>query len=187
MSFLAAPVVRAVMHIAMPHSHLRDLEIFPAVADPMAIGCLVAIERERLLANRWWLALTRPVWAWPMLAFAVLVLRFSDFTAINLLATPLTLIAFAAIVEGSTRWTGTAARVLNSRPLIWLGTLSYSLYLWQQPFLNRTSRALLSSFPFNLTAAFLCASASYYLVETPFLKLRRRFGSKAIVASAANT
>ena len=184
-SFLAAPVIRTVMHIVMPHSPLRDLEIFPAVADPMAIGCIVAIERERLLASRWWLALTRPVWAWPLVAFAVAVLRFSNYTAVSFFGTPLTLVALAAIVEGSTRWTGTAARFLNSRSLIWLGTLSYSLYLWQQPFLNRTAPALLSSFPVNLAAAFLCASASYYLIETPFLKLRRRFRSSAKVPTAA--
>ena len=31
--------------------------------------------------------------------------------------------------------------ILEWRPVIWLGTLSYSLYLWQQPFLNRSSVA----------------------------------------------
>src|SRR5207249_3341022 len=33
----------------------------------------------------------------------------------------------------------TAGRILNASPVAAFGTLSYSLYLWQQPFLNRAS------------------------------------------------
>ena len=179
-AFVAAPVIRVGMHVLLPQSPLRDLEIFPAVADPMAIGCIVAIERERLLKYRWWLALTRPVAAWPMLAFAALMLRFSDYTAVSFVMVPLTLVALVAIVEGSTRWTGAAARALNTPALVWIGTLSYSLYLWHQPFLNRGSEAPWTSFPLNLLATFGCAIGSYYLIEAPFLKLRRRFRAGAL-------
>jgi peptidoglycan/LPS O-acetylase OafA/YrhL len=174
-AFVAAPVIRAAMHIALPHSPARDLEIFPAVADSMAIGCVVAIERDRLLQCRWWQALTRPVIAWFMLAIVLAILPFNDYTVVSCFATPMTLIALAAIVEGSTRWSGMASRVLNARAMVWIGTLSYSLYLWQQPFLNRNSHALWSTFPMNLVLAFACACVSYYLVERPFLKLRRHF------------
>jgi peptidoglycan/LPS O-acetylase OafA/YrhL len=184
-AFFLAPVTRAVMHVLLPHSPLRDLEIFPAVADSMAIGCIVAIERDRLLTCRWWLGLTRPACAWPMVVVVLALLPLNNYTAISFFATPLTLVALAAIVEGSTRWTGAAARVLNARAVVWIGALSYSLYLWQQPFLNRSSQALLNSFPMNLVAAFACAVASYYLIERPFLKLRRRFRATGEVPTAA--
>jgi peptidoglycan/LPS O-acetylase OafA/YrhL len=55
-----------------------------------------------------------------------------------------------------------------------VGWLSYSLYLWQQLFLNRAGTAIVTSFPLNLALAIAAALASYYLVERPSLRLRRR-------------
>jgi peptidoglycan/LPS O-acetylase OafA/YrhL len=68
--------------------------------------------------------------------------------------------------------------VLNLRPVAWLGGISYSLYLWQQPFLDRTSSAPWTSFPGNVMLALLLATASFYLVERPFLKLRENQARK---------
>jgi len=66
-------------------------------------------------------------------------------------------------------------RILNSKPLIYIGTLSYSLYLWQQlfftPSLNTTFTGM---FPFNLIACFAAAVISYNLIEKPFLKLKNK-------------
>jgi len=75
-------------------------------------------------------------------------------------------------------------RVLNWAPLAYIGTLSYSIYLWQQFFLNRETRALVTSFPLNLVLVAACALLSYYAVERPFLNWRPRveaqlFGRKA--------
>jgi peptidoglycan/LPS O-acetylase OafA/YrhL len=72
-------------------------------------------------------------------------------------------------------------RVLNLGPVVWLGALSYSLYLWQQPFLNRGSTAWWTAFPLNLALALLCAAASHYLVERPFLALREQSRKEAKV------
>jgi peptidoglycan/LPS O-acetylase OafA/YrhL len=68
---------------------------------------------------------------------------------------------------------GIVGRVLNSRPLIFIGVMSYSIYLWQQLFLNRNSGSLLCSFPLNILLVILCSLASYYLIERPSLALRR--------------
>ena len=65
--------------------------------------------------------------------------------------------------------------MLNTRPVIWIGLLSYSLYLWQQPFLNRHSSSWVAAFPANLLFVFSAAIVSYYILEQPFMKLRRRF------------
>jgi peptidoglycan/LPS O-acetylase OafA/YrhL len=66
-------------------------------------------------------------------------------------------------------------RVLNVAPMVWVGKVSYSLYLWQQLFLNRHAQHSWSTaFPQNILLAFACAAASYYLVEQPFLRLRDR-------------
>jgi peptidoglycan/LPS O-acetylase OafA/YrhL len=183
-AFFAAPVVRAAMHVAMPHSPLRDLEIFPAVADAIAIGCFVAIERHRLLASRTWQCLTRPVTAVALVGLIGVISAGGGYTAVDLVGGPITLIAIAAIVEGSTRWDGPAGWFLNAAPIAWIGALSYSLYLWQQPFLNRSGHGVLTSFPVNLFAALICATASYYFVEAPFRKLRKQFSPRRLATRA---
>jgi peptidoglycan/LPS O-acetylase OafA/YrhL len=70
-------------------------------------------------------------------------------------------------------------RFLNWRPIAFAGLLSYSLYLWQQLFLNRNSGAWVNAFPQNLCFAIAAALGSYYLFEKPFLRLRRRLRSEA--------
>jgi peptidoglycan/LPS O-acetylase OafA/YrhL len=55
--------------------------------------------------------------------------------------------------------------------------MSYSLYLWQQPFLNRHTTALLATFPVNIAAAVGCALVSFTCIEAPMLRLRDRVGS----------
>ena len=65
--------------------------------------------------------------------------------------------------------------VLNAWPVMWLGAISYSLYLWQQIFLNRGSSSLWTAFPQNLVLSILLATASYHVVERPSLKLRERW------------
>ncbi|HEV8397375.1 MAG TPA: hypothetical protein VGQ37_23990, partial [Vicinamibacterales bacterium] len=68
-------------------------------------------------------------------------------------------------------WVG---RMLNWRPVVLIGTISYSLYLWQQLFLNRKSDLWINAFPQNVVAALAAAMASYLLLEKPLLKLRHR-------------
>lgn len=71
---------------------------------------------------------------------------------------------------------------LNSSPMVWLGEVSYSLYLWQQFFFDRRSSALWAAFPLNVVLALLLAAASYYLVEQPCLKLRDRWAPKRFLS-----
>jgi peptidoglycan/LPS O-acetylase OafA/YrhL len=72
-----------------------------------------------------------------------------------------------------------AGAVLELSPLRWLGRLSYSLYIWQMLFLPEQSRPLgaFQDFPLNLICPFLCAAASYYLVEKPMIKLGHRLAN----------
>jgi peptidoglycan/LPS O-acetylase OafA/YrhL len=56
--------------------------------------------------------------------------------------------------------------------MVFIGALSYSLYLWQRRFLDRQSDAIFARFPVNVAAAFRAAAASYFIVERPFLRLK---------------
>jgi peptidoglycan/LPS O-acetylase OafA/YrhL len=86
-----------------------------------------------------------------------------------------------------------AGRILEWRPLRWIGRLSYSLYLWQQLFLirpeDRQALGLLQTFPLNWLAAFACALASHHLIERPFIRLGRNVAAhhanRRIKATAA--
>ena len=51
------------------------------------------------------------------------------------------------------------------QPLAWLGTVSYSLYLWQQPFYFLSEGQM--NVVLALAAVFAAAILSYFLVERP--------------------
>jgi peptidoglycan/LPS O-acetylase OafA/YrhL len=70
--------------------------------------------------------------------------------------------------------TGIVGTVLNSRPLVFAGVLSYSLYLWQQLFFNRHSALPINQFPMNVVLVIAASLGSYYLIEQPTLRLRQR-------------
>ena len=63
---------------------------------------------------------------------------------------------------------------LNSKPAMVIGVLSYSLYLWQQPFLSPYSQAWFTQSPMNLIGVAVLAVLSYLLVERPLLQVKER-------------
>lgn len=85
------------------------------------------------------------------------------------------LIASYSIHQG-----GVGHRLLNLPALSYLGVLSYSIYVWQQPIfffpdVLRAPASWLLRFPLNVPAAVGCAALSYHALEKPFLSLRGRF------------
>jgi peptidoglycan/LPS O-acetylase OafA/YrhL len=85
---------------------------------------------------------------------------------------------FACAIYLSCRSIGIASRILSSRPMVYLGTISYSLYLVHWPVLTVFRNILPASTPLalrlliTLAAATLCAALTYHFVEAPC----RRFG-----------
>jgi peptidoglycan/LPS O-acetylase OafA/YrhL len=82
-------------------------------------------------------------------------------------------VCIALLLLWAVRAEGVAGRILNAKPLVHLGVISYSLYLWQQLFANAEASPL-GQFPINLIGCFLAAEVSYRLIERPFLRLRQR-------------
>ena len=81
---------------------------------------------------------------------------------------------------------GALPRGLDFRPLALVGVASYSLYLWHVPILQwmeEQNFGFLTRFPEVLAVAvpvcLLWGLASYAVIESPFLRLRQRWGSTA--------
>lgn len=145
---------------------------FEAVCDALATGCLLAHLRgsawawspyRRLLSGFRGLVpiailtLAAAGARWPVLHAAV------GASLLNL--------AIAVGLDACLRFpSGVTGRVLNARPVAFIGTLSYSLYLWQQPFAAMRGAWEVAALPLAFGAAF----ASYAFVERPALRLRAR-------------
>jgi len=72
-------------------------------------------------------------------------------------------------------------KVLENRILVWIGNISYALYLWHYlmyEFAKKEFETPGSRMIVGLTLAFIAAAGSYYLIEKPFLRLKFRFNTK---------
>jgi peptidoglycan/LPS O-acetylase OafA/YrhL len=69
-----------------------------------------------------------------------------------------------------------AVGVLRLRPLVYVGRLSYSIYLWQQLFLlGDEALGPVRGFPLNLAATLAAAMVSYHCLESPILAIKDRY------------
>lgn len=173
-TILLSPVARVASWYALPMMRERIGEMFFTVADPIAFGCLLAIERRWLWQQRWYVAImnSRLFFLVPIAAMA---LRYTgNHPMIHyVIAQPLMNLGIALTLDWCmSHASSPVGRFLDWYPVAFLGTLSYSLYLWQTIYLNHFSRAPWTAFPINLVLALLTAVASYKLIEQPFLKLK---------------
>lgn len=171
-----APVSRLSMWYLAPSLRMNMDSHFQTVADALAVGCLLAGMRPRLADWRTYQRFLRSP-AFFLVPITLLVIRATaDHPRIYYsLGATVEILCIALCVDRCvTISIGAIARMLNSRSLGYIGVLSYSLYLWQQPFLNRASTSIYTSFPINIILAFAAALASHYFVEKPFLRLKER-------------
>jgi peptidoglycan/LPS O-acetylase OafA/YrhL len=157
-----APCYEALLY----HAHVNKafVRTFPAVADALAAGCLLAIFAPRIGRIPGYAALL-------MLSVVVLVPLFAANTATRslLLLFVLRPLLHFSIAGLLLRVVQTPPRLLNLAPVAWLGKISYSLYLWQQPFCYLPTHS-----GYFCLLALPCACFSYYLIEQPMLRLRDR-------------
>ena len=99
-------------------------------------------------------------------------------------------IAAAAMVAGVVSGDGPGNAVLASRPLVFLGRRSYGIYLWHLPVIVAVAHAGASWPPglrvlVALSVTLAATVLSFRYVETPFLRLKRRFAAPTPEASPA--
>jgi peptidoglycan/LPS O-acetylase OafA/YrhL len=178
---LAAPVWRLAVFQFLPDQQDGIGETFFTTADSIAVGCLLALVRSRLLSHRLYRRVVDSP-AYLLIIPALLVIgmlqRYARLDFAFCMSAQNVLIAI--FIERVTRTDkGFVFALLNSKPLVLIGVWSYSIYLWQQLVLNRrVLDSIYTAFPLNLILAFGLAALSYYLVEKPALRLRQRLEAK---------
>jgi peptidoglycan/LPS O-acetylase OafA/YrhL len=173
---LISPFVRLAMWQLAPSSTAGIGHGFESVADSLAIGCLLAGLANWLMAQPWYRRiLASPAFLLvPLIVLAASALHehprlyfFASFTAMN--------VGVALCVHWAVTYhKGGVGRFLNAPPIAFIGVISYSIYLWQQLFLNRDSTAIVGTFPLNIVLVAVAALASFYLIERPSLRARHR-------------
>lgn len=134
-------------------------------ADALLLGCLAGTlwitNRDTLLT---WVRRLMPAAA-ATLAFLLLVRTYDR------LLEPIVFSVFA-VAAGIVvvHATSNQSRVLASKPMVWLGRLSYSLYLWHVLALMAVDSPIL-----GLALGLGAATTSYYVIELPFLRLKARY------------
>jgi peptidoglycan/LPS O-acetylase OafA/YrhL len=178
---LAAPVIRVLSHLFVT-GRFGPIEffMFHMRMDSLMFGCVLAIIHKRPSFDR----VAKRILNWPGLLLALFFFLFLSgylnyrFQGYYLLPFGYTLEAVAIsymLLYFVQKPESIGGRLLNSRLLVHIGLISYSLYLWQQLFLTELLRSSLGKFPTNFMAAFIAAELSWKLVEQPALRLRRQF------------
>ena len=160
-----------------------------ASLDIFAVGMIVAIIAAAQGDHRplgQWARLTLRITALAVLSMAFAIRQAETWSAVYFSA--LCAIGFGGLVAAAVlgplddHW----GRALSCRPLIWLGAISYSIYLWHEPVLLALAgrKGLVSQSPGDFVAdtsmvvvvSVLAGWLSYLLIERPTGRLGRVFG-----------
>lgn len=185
---VAAALAAAVWRADLYEGGLGWLAIYirtDARADALLIGALLALLRPDASIARLPTAVRNALGCFALGALtAAAVLAHGDTEALYLGGfTVVALVAAVLLaVELSGAWVG--HRALAWGPVVWVGRLSYSLYLWHflvfalvAQHLRGSSAVVKVPLGWSLTA--IAAAASFFVVERPALRIKERIGRRS--------
>ena len=165
---LIAAVFRLSLAVFTPSYYSPYIHFcFFGAMDSIAAGCLLAIYETRLKSLRW-MAEPAIVIALPLVAWILFIACWSGPLVALVGIVPLILALWVYLLVERQDW------ILNNSVASALGVLSYSMYLWQQPFTVVRSWSLIPS----LAALAICALVSYVAIERPLIALGRSMTSR---------
>ena len=158
----------------------------PSLFFYMAGGMFVALLRAHVVATGRRLPGTTGQWLAVGVVLWLAAIGVRDFDPLTWLAAVVTVGACVLPLGGTG---GVLARALEFRPLVLVGVVSYSLYLWHGAVILWIAdpgpdgllvpRDFLWLLAVGLAASLVVAAVSYRLIERPVLQLRRRWGPTA--------
>ena len=179
-------IYRAALHFhGFPEEYIYTA--FETRIDHILMGCALAIAlHERFLCGLW-ATLTRPGW-WIanviLLSVSVVCANTCGPMYRNVLGFIIEPVLIAILIVQLLASRSPLVLWLDSKPLVFLGTISYSTYLYQQilispvrAMLRLTNAPELLVFAVCVLTVWMVAWLSYMFVERPFVSLRRRFSS----------
>lgn len=172
------PILRVVHYFATPGLRGQLGMMFHTGSDSIFIGSLAAMTirlspqlKERIRGICWQYILGVGIWLFVLSPIVTDHLRgswnLSIGRTINGGAAALLLLW---LVEYPTSLFG---RILNTKPFVYVGTISYGLYLWQQVFLADSNIRSYRSIVAGVVAAFVVAAVSFHFFEKPLLKFAK--------------
>jgi peptidoglycan/LPS O-acetylase OafA/YrhL len=185
---IACPVIRANCDVGAVGGTVVDRIFGPrsilSYADSLAVGCIGA----------WMVWRTRPGWEWrgrhTAVAFASIAGVVAGHFALVVWHGPvarsivplLRACAILGCIVLGTQESSPGFGLLNSRAMVAIGVLSYSLYVWHLAFLGAFMGPRLAELPGYDWKVWLVPAAavsvlSYNFLEQPFMRLRRRYGA----------
>lgn len=179
---VASPLVRVLTYLMGTALSGHVYYLFHTRADALMFGALGALGAGTAPLERVYAATSRHAWAAALFLLAISPLLSAAFRGGYLYTVGYTLEGAAILLVllwVSRNPAGVAGRLLNSRPAVQVGVMSYSIYLWQTLFLEAGNRSLTGATPlvagatpFNLLCIAALSTVSFYLVERTFLRVR---------------
>jgi len=176
---MVVPLIRTLMYFGPSANPTAMTRYFQAVADALASGCLLAFFYNFLGTIKGYIRATAST-SFLIVPMILMVLSGMSYKISHslfwILGQTIANIGIFLLLDRCVRfpsdWVGD---ILNWYPLRLIGMWSYSIYLWQELFLNPYEPSRMSfRFPINIVCVFAASIASYYLVEQQFLKLKPR-------------
>jgi peptidoglycan/LPS O-acetylase OafA/YrhL len=145
---------------------------FHSNMDALGFGCLLSLFYTKLHQNIYYQQLIKSTLICILPAIAVLLNLLSERPRLFSFSSSIVNLAIVLCIDWAvTNHRTVVGKMLNSSPMVYLGTMSYSIYLWQQPFFNQ-SNSIWTKFPVNIIGLVVMSLISYYLVEKYSLMLR---------------
>jgi peptidoglycan/LPS O-acetylase OafA/YrhL len=179
------PIVRMVSYVLFPAYRQALGMMLHTGVDAILIGCYAALKQEKIKQF-----LDSP----KVTATLVNIVTFIFFIIIPFIASraggywaatygrtieaALAALLILTIIHKENFW---LSKILRMKFFVSIGTVSFSLYLWQQVF-NGVGSPIGLMYPFNIVQAIAAAYLSYWIIETPFLRINEKMKKKKAAA-----
>lgn len=197
---IVSPVVRVVCYFISPSNEFLQYVLFPCRMDSLALGALIALRFRKGPWNLPRKPLTILTAGSLAVAFTVVILgEYTWWAPLNrtlglwLSSWAAALLVLWIICFRDSRFT----RFLRFRPLLYMGSISYGVYLLHMPVATLLETAAAhfgwagygNSFQgmiISLTAAIASASVSWFFFEKPILSLKDKLTARILAPRAEN-